>query len=268
MLEAIGYQFVDNYLITPEIEAGSPSRDRLKAIQQEIIIALDAIRQEQGVTSVPISLGEGNTRVKTADMQKLLGIVPSLETRYTTNDDYINQAYALFGLTSGANDQLVQWAYKKITSEPTALIDAYDALDNLVTIANHTHSVLLQTLIAYERSQGKIGRKDIGDAYAYFGVTAQAADDRLLIGLYQVKMSDEPLEKNTHYDKLKTIAIARHSTELIHFLKQERGIPSSTHVQSVEDMMGGKQLNNGNDNLIYNVIYVVPAHMINSQQNV
>jgi hypothetical protein len=181
-------------------------------------------------------------------MQKLLGIVPSLENRYIASNDYLNQAYAWFGLTSGASDQLVQWAYKKLISEPTVLIDEYDALDNLVVIANQTNSVLLQTLVAFERSQGKIGRNDIGDSYAYFGVTAEAADDRLLIGLYQVKMSDEPLEKSTHQDRLKTIAIARHSTELIQFLKEERGISSSTHVRSVEDMMGGKQINNRNDN--------------------
>lgn len=263
---------MDNYLIAPEIEVGLPSGDRLGIIQQEIIVALDALRQELGSTTVPVSQGENNTRVKTADMQKLLDIVPSLESRYIANNDYLNQAYASFGLTSGASDQLVQWAYKKLISEPTVLIDAYDALDNLVIIANQTNSVLLQTLVAFERSQGKISRNDIGDAYAYFGVTADAAEDRLLIGLYQVKMSDEPLEKSTHQDKLKTIAIARHSTDIIQFLKEEKGIPSSMHVQSVEDMMGGKQIN-ANIYYMINLVLIcllekVPAHMIDSPQKV
>jgi hypothetical protein len=111
----------------------------------------------------------------------------------------------------------------------------------LLIIANQTSSDVLQTLIACERSKGKIARTDIGDAYAYFGVDEESADDRLLIGIYQVKLSDEPSQKNTHQDKLKTIAIARQSSELIEFLKEEKGISASANVQSVEDMMGGKQ---------------------------
>ncbi|GAN04328.1 hypothetical protein MAM1_0060c03788 [Mucor ambiguus] len=250
LLEAIGFYFEDNYFMAPEIEAGSPAEQRLKQLQQEIILSLDTLRQEMGSTTVPATSAEAKFTVKTADMQQLLGIVPSLETRYTANNNYVNRAYASFGLTSGASDTLVSWAYKKVMSEPSIIVDEYDAMDNLVAIANHTNSVVLQTLIACERSQGKIGRNDIGDAYAYFGVTADAADDGLLTGLYKVKLSDEPLEKSTIQDKLKIIAIARNSTELIQFLKEEKGIASSTNVQSVEDLMG------------------VPAHMIHNQQSI
>ncbi|KAL7327567.1 ubiquitin-specific protease ubp2 [Mucor circinelloides] len=250
LLEAIGFYFEDNYFIAPDIEAGSSAEERLKQLQQEIILSLDTLRQELGSTTVPVSTAEANIKVKTADMQQLLGIVPSLETRYTSSNDYVNRAYASFGLTSGASDTLVSWAYKKVIREPSIIMDEYDAMDSLVTIANQTNSVVLQTLIACERSQGKIGRKDIGDAYAYFGVSADAADDGLLTGLYKVKLSDEPLEKSTIQDKLKIIAIARNSTELIQFLKEEKGITSSANVQSVEDLMG------------------VPAHMINNQQSI
>ncbi|KAK4509805.1 uncharacterized protein ATC70_007109 [Mucor velutinosus] len=250
LLEAIGFYFEDSYFMAPDIEPGSPAEQRLKLLQQEIILSLDTLRQDMGSTTVPVTSAEANFKVKTADMQQLLGIVPSLETRYIANNDYVNKAYASFGLTSGAADTLVSWAYKKAISEPSIIMDEYDAMDSLMTIANHTNSVVLQTLIACERSQGKIGRNDIGDAYAYFGVTADAADDGLLTGLYKVKLSDEPLEKSTIQDKLKIIAIARNSAELIQFLKEEKGITSSTNVQSVEDLMG------------------VPAHMIHNQQSI
>ncbi|KAI8642866.1 hypothetical protein BD408DRAFT_451474 [Parasitella parasitica] len=250
LLEDIGFHSEDNFFVAPEIEAGSPAAERLQQIQQEIIVSLDTLRLELGSAAVPIMPAEAKLKVKTADMQQLFGIEESLESRHTSNYGYLNKAYASFGLTSGASDTLVSWTYKKLISDPSILIDEYDAMDSLATIANHTNSVVLQTLVACERSEGKIGRNDIGDAYAYFGVTADAADDGLLTGLYKVKLSDEPLEKNTIQEKLKIIAIARNSTELIEFLKREKGISSSTQVQSVKDLMG------------------VPAHMINGQHSI
>ncbi|KAI9245928.1 hypothetical protein EDC94DRAFT_529888 [Helicostylum pulchrum] len=247
LLETIGFHLQDNYFIAPDIELGSFTEQRLKKIQKEIILVLETIRLEIGSASVPYTAAEANMRVKTANMQELLGIIPTLENRYTSNSEYLVRAYASFGLTTGASDNLVAWTYNKLISEGT--MDPYYAMDALVTISNRSNSAVLQTLVACERSKGKIGWSEIGDAYAYFGITEDAADDRLLIGLYQVKLSDEPAEKTLHQDKLKTIAIARASSELIEFLKEEKGIASSSSNQSVEDMMG------------------VPAHMVNSAQN-
>ncbi|KAI7905711.1 uncharacterized protein BX663DRAFT_500635 [Cokeromyces recurvatus] len=246
LLEEIGFQLEDNYFLPPDVIQPL----RLEQIEQEILLALDVLRQELGSTTVPFTANGMTIKVKTADMQHVLGIISSIETRYRVEDDYVNKAYTSFGLTSGASDRLVEWTYKKLMNESIVIIDEYEAIDHLVTIANYTNSTLLQTLIACERSKGKIGRNDIGDAYAYFGVLPDTADDRLLIGLYQIKMTDEPLEKNTHQDKLKTIAIARHSSELIDFLKKEKGIPLTANIKSVEDILG------------------VPAQMINSQQTV
>lgn len=239
-METIGFHLQDNYFIAPDIELGSFTEQRLKKIQKEIILVLETIRLEIGSASVPYTAAEANMRVKTANMQELLGIIPTLENRYTSNSEYLVRAYASFGLTTGASDNLVAWTYNKLISEGT--MDPYYAMDALVTISNRSNSAVLQTLVACERSKGKIGWSEIGDAYAYFGITEDAADDRLLIGLYQVKLSDEPAEKTLHQDKLKTIAIARASSELIEFLKEEKGIASSSSNQSVEDMMGGKFL--------------------------
>lgn len=240
-METIGFHLEENYFIAPEIESGSVAEKRLKTVQQEIVLVMDKLRSESGTATIPLSKAEEGIQVKTADMAKLLGIVSTLENRYTSSDRYLVQAYEKLGLTSGASDTLVKWTYQKKMEEYA--MDPYDAMDALMVIAQGTKSDLLQTLIACERSQGKIARTDIGDAYAYFGVTEDVADDRLLIGLYQVKLSDEPLEKNLHQEKLKTIAIARNSSELIHFLKEEKGISTATHLHSVEDLMGGKKLN-------------------------
>ncbi|KAI9342437.1 hypothetical protein BD770DRAFT_329830 [Pilaira anomala] len=251
LLESIGFQLQDNFFIAPsDIEVGSNLEQRLKKIQKEIVLSLDSLRLELGSTTVPYTEAEANLKVKMANMPQLLGVDTTLENRFTSNNEYLVRAYTSFGLTSGATDRLVAWTYNKLMHETTNTMDPYDAMDALVAIANQTNSVILQTLVACERSKGKISRSDIGDAYAYYGVTEDLADDGLLIGLYQVKVSDEPLEKSIHQDKLKTIAIARASSELIEFLKQEKGIVStSSNTQSVEDMMG------------------VPAHMINSSQN-
>lgn len=242
LLESIGFQIQDNFFIAPsDIEVGSNLEQRLRKIQKEIVLSLDNLRLELGANTVPYTDAEANLRVKIANMPQLLGVDTTLENRYISNNEYLVRAYTSFGLTSGATDRLVAWTYKKLMHETTNTMDPYDAMDALVAIANQTNSVILQTLVACERSKGKISRSDIGDAYAYYGVTEDLADDGLLIGLYQVKVSDEPLEKSMHQDKLKTIAIARGSSELIEFLKQEKGIVStSSNTQSVEDMMGGK----------------------------
>ncbi|KAI7880293.1 uncharacterized protein EV154DRAFT_606314 [Mucor mucedo] len=186
--------------------------ERLKQIQQEILLVMDAFRSELGATSIPVNKADTEIKLETADMATLLGIISTLENRYKSSDGYLVGAYEKLGLTSGASDTLVKWTYHKMMEEYA--VDPYDTLDALMVIAQATKSDLLQTLIACERSQGKIARSDIGDAYAYFGLTDDVADDRLLIGLYQFKLSDEPLEKNLHQDNLSMITISSLSTEI------------------------------------------------------
>ncbi|OBZ83177.1 Ubiquitin carboxyl-terminal hydrolase 2 [Choanephora cucurbitarum] len=245
LLEVVGFQLVDGHFVPPEVQPNSPEEERLYQIRHELVLSLDTLRQQLGSTSVPQLHDNINIKVKTANMQPLLGLVTSLETRYTTDDAYIRKAYNRFGLTPGASDTLVSWIYKRLLNEPTISVDSYDAMDDLTTIANHTSSVTLQTLVAIERSQGKIGKNDISDAYAYFDAPVDTPDD-LLIGLYQVKITDEPFERNKHQDKLTTIAIARQSAELIEFLKQQKGVSSLC----AENAIG------------------IPSHMINSQRQV
>ncbi|KAI8366547.1 hypothetical protein BD560DRAFT_400644 [Blakeslea trispora] len=239
LLEAIGFQLVDGFFVPPEVQPNTPEEERLYQIRNELVLSLDTLRQQLGSTSVPPL---SDIQVKTANMQSILGIVSTLETRYTIEDAFVKKAYHRLGLTAGASDQLVSWMYNKLLSEPIKM-DPYELMDDLTTITNHTNSVTLQTLIAIERSQGKIGKNDIGDAYAYFGAPVDVAED-LLISLYQVKMADEPFERNKHQDKLTTIAIARQSAELVEFLKQEKGVSSL----GAENAIG------------------IPPHMINSQR--
>ncbi|KAI8982326.1 hypothetical protein BDF20DRAFT_817902 [Mycotypha africana] len=251
LLECIGYILnEEQYFIPPAVETIA-EKDRLQQIQQELMLSLNSLRQELGVTTVPKSKGEEGLQFNDNVIYEELGVVASLEHEKAMNqsDDYINDAYAYFGLTSGASDSLVTWAYEKLLNETTILVDDYEAMDNLVKIANHrSHSDALQALVACERSKGRIGHNDVGDAYAYFGITADTAEDvELIKGLYRIKMGDEPAEKNTHQEKLKIIAIARNSFDLLQFLKREKGITASSDGPAIESLTG------------------VPSSMINQQ---
>lgn len=236
LLESIGFILQDNYLIAPP--TSTLDIERLKRIQHEIILVVDVLRKELGNTLVPAE----NILVRPANMQHLFGINSNLEKKINSNNSYLEKAYTSLGLTMRSKDILVEWTYKKLLEEE--IMDEYDLMDALTVItSNQTSSDVLSTLIACERSRGKIAKSDIGDSYAYFGMTENYdnVDDGLLIGLYQVKLSDDPLEKDLHQEKLKIIAIARHSNQLLDFLKEEKGITSSNQSdKSIQDIMGGK----------------------------
>lgn len=233
ILQVVGFKLENEYLI-PDIV----SEARLNYIKEELILMLDGLRSEIGVAAVPISTMEKEIKVTLASVSPVFGIVSSLENSVSVTNEYLAQAYRYFGLCYGASDQLVSWTYSTLTDKEN-LLDIREAVDYLTRIANITQSEVLQTLVVCEKSMGKLGYNDIGDAYAYFNISQEDnIDDRLLIGLYQVKMSDEPAEKNMHQDKLKAIAIARNSMELIEFLKAEKGITSLTSLETIQQIMG------------------------------
>lgn len=236
LLQVVGFKLENEYLIPDMV-----SEARLNHIKEELILMLDGLRSEVGIAAVPISTMEKEIKVALASVSPVFGIVSSLENSVSVTNEYLAQAYRYFGLCYGASDQLVSWTYSTLTDKEN-LLDIREAVDHLTRIANITQSEVLQTLVVCEKSMGKLGYNDIGDAYAYFNISQEDnIDDRLLIGLYQVKMSDEPAEKNMHQDKLKAIAIARNSMELIEFLKAEKGITSLTSLETIQQIMGGKK---------------------------
>lgn len=239
LLYAIGFKLENEYLVPPDIEPGTTSEARLKQIREEILLTIDALRSELGEAAVPSGYAEKDVKVIPANVDTLFGIIPALEQSNVSTNEYLAEAYHYFGLVYGASDQLVSWTYKKLINE--VQLDVHKAIDHLTRIANVTKSELLETLVVCEKSTGNIGYNDIGDAYAYFNISPDSnVDDKLLIGLYQVKISDEPEERNIHQDKLRMIAIAKNSTELIEFLKTEKGITSATSIESIQQIMGGR----------------------------
>ncbi|KAL9537356.1 hypothetical protein MBANPS3_011848 [Mucor bainieri] len=249
LMEAIGFQDdKQGYFKAPEIEAGSPEEERLKQMQQELILSLDTRRQKLGALMVPITSGELNFAVQPVNMQQLLGVNASLETRKTAPSKDINDAYAALGLTPGASDELVAWTYSKVISEPSTIMHEQDAIDSLEAIATHTNSEALETLLACELSNGKTCSDDITRAYEYLQVPSDA-DDEGLKTMYRLKLSDQPEAKKTIQEKLQTIAVARNSQELLQFLGEENGITASTSGPSAKDLM------------------TVPAHTIHNQSS-
>ncbi|KAI8147774.1 hypothetical protein BJV82DRAFT_664137 [Fennellomyces sp. T-0311] len=123
-------------------------------------------------------------------------------------------AYRVLGTVPGAMDDLVVWLYRKMVEEnPNS---AGTAMDCLVSVAESRNSETLVTEVAMERSQGRLGDKEVKDAYSHFGFTEpDKVDDGLLAGVYEVKLADEPNHQAEHKLKMSTIAEARGSKALL-----------------------------------------------------
>ncbi|KAI9251350.1 hypothetical protein BDA99DRAFT_521635 [Phascolomyces articulosus] len=184
------------------------------------------LRQEVPAVAGNSQFNDAISSVWPAHVRSLLGVNHFLEPDYSSaTNNYspkLIAAYHILGTEPGVSDDLVIWLYRKTIEEQPIL--AGMAMDALVTLAeSQKASETLMTEVAIERSQGRLGDQEIMDAYTYFGVKEEdAVDDSLLVGLYEVKMSDEPNDQATHRLKLGIIAESRNSKTLNDILRDPK----------------------------------------------
>ena len=172
------------------------------------------LRQEVPATAVSDQYKHIVDNVWDAGMsvRTALGTDVFIERVVATTPNKKVDGYRVLGTHPGATDDLVVWLYRKWVDESPSSVGT--AMDSLVAVAEERNSETLLTEVAMERSQGRLGDKEIKDAYAYFGFYDPDVDDGLLAGVYQVKLSDEPQEQATHKMKMAIIAESRASKAL------------------------------------------------------
>ncbi|KAI8066868.1 hypothetical protein BC940DRAFT_301744 [Gongronella butleri] len=207
-----GFSLVDDKMVPP---VGTLNEDALNMMYEELTASLYEIqsntRNALGATERPLA--------EPVILNDYLGCQDALEhgsTMHTTRADMDERCMQL-GITSQASDELIIWAYQqRIDEQPERTTEWFDLL---VSIAAAKNTDNLQTQVAIERSRGLISTADIDQAYTHFGLQRNMSiDDTLLIGLHQVKASDEPHQKSTHDERLRILGQARNSHNIKHYL--------------------------------------------------
>ncbi|KAI9496046.1 hypothetical protein BDB00DRAFT_927094 [Zychaea mexicana] len=245
VLAAIGFTYDEQSLHFKSPTDGSPAleRQRLLLCYGQLLAMCYELRQEVPATAGTDQYYDAVNSVQHADLEArtALGANNFLEPGVPSNTNpKVVASYGALGTVPGAQDDLVIWLYRKMVEEQPNQVGF--AMDALVAVAESRSSETLLTEVAIERSQGRLGENEVKDAYTYFGYNddPKNADDRLLAGLYDVKVSDEPNDQATHRMKLGIIAEARNS-EVLHDLL--RG-PNSGKLQLGDTPVGLNNIGN------------------------
>ncbi|KAI7870578.1 hypothetical protein BDF14DRAFT_1771372 [Spinellus fusiger] len=214
----IGFQLQEEYLIPPSSAHVENHRKTLLLIQHELTLSYEVNKNPS--TSNGSSLTSYSA---TPHLLQLLGGEPTSSQRI--------EAYRALGTTPSAHETVVAWLYRLNVLEHPHKAPLY--LDRLVEAAEASKCEVLVTLVAMERSQGRVGNKEIAEAHAYFGIAQEMpVEDGLLVGLYHVKMLDDPQKKAVHRHHLEVLACWRKSDYLDDFLMERvlpTNIPAAVH---------------------------------------
>lgn len=135
-----------------------------------------------------------------------------------------NRYYAALGALADFSDELLIYAYERQRGVDPENAPFY--LECLQEIASSRQSETLQTRVAVVESSGEVSRRDIQQAYQYFQVDS-AWDDGSIIGAFQARAADAPMQEAEARQHLRVIGIARQS-ESIQAAASNRGSREST----------------------------------------
>lgn len=105
------------------------------------------------------------------------------------------RAFVGLGIVHDFNDNLVEWAYDR--ERECDWKNGPYLLECLTWIANDRKSMELQTRVATCRSQGEFTLQDASDAAGRLGLGEcwQTADESHIIGVFQSRLQDAPMQE-------------------------------------------------------------------------
>lgn len=125
--------------------------------------------------------------------------------------------YAGLGAVCNFHDSLIQFAYERQVSCDPGNGSYY--LESLNGIAEGRKSEDLKTKAAIEASTGKLSSTEIREAYASFNLNmhSESLDDEHIIGVFQSRAADAPLQEAQLRRDLTTIGKHRQSLKIEEF---------------------------------------------------
>jgi ubiquitin carboxyl-terminal hydrolase 25/28 len=124
-----------------------------------------------------------------------------------------HRPFTALGIPVYASDELVEFAYHKQVETDAAQAPWY--LTYLDQIANNRDSEDLNTVVAIERSGGKVDFQQLSEAYHYFGLRFDSqTDDDHIIGSFKSRVQDSPMQETQMRERLRIIGQHRKSTKI------------------------------------------------------
>jgi ubiquitin carboxyl-terminal hydrolase 25/28 len=123
--------------------------------------------------------------------------------------------FTVLGIPPDASDDLIAFAYRKQVEKDSVNRHLY--LTYLIQVADDRSSEALQTEVAIERSAGKFDFRQLTDAYRYFGFNVESppSDDAHIIGTFQSRVQDAPMQELQMREQLKIIGSHRNSNKIL-----------------------------------------------------
>ncbi|KAI9825184.1 MAG: hypothetical protein M1819_000589 [Sarea resinae] len=222
LLEYLGFRYSEQdeetgrhwTLPQPDRSADAPLNDptwvRLDDVEKELMILIDQRPSEEKRGHNTQFMAPSSIR----DIEGTLGCLDysKVASSRRTVDLTVQEHpyYASLGATSDFADELLIYAYKRQTDCDPANIPYY--LECLQDIAKGRQSETLQIEVTMQVSAGQVSRKDVRDAYAYFGLPPTASlDDEHIIGLFKSRIADAPKQEEEARSYLRTIGQVRGS---------------------------------------------------------
>ncbi|KNC98817.1 ubiquitin-specific protease UBP2 [Spizellomyces punctatus DAOM BR117] len=146
-------------------------------------------------------------------------IVARLKSLNADSNGDLTKHHQTLGLTRDATDtsiKNIQWMYSILQREDPKGLPTY--LHAVAEIAQARNSNDLQELVVVERSKGIPYEAEVQAAYAMFGLVKDASDDMVIIA-YARSATNQLQKERELKEALKSIAIARDSSVLQHFLE-------------------------------------------------
>ncbi|KAH8547617.1 hypothetical protein BGW37DRAFT_229717 [Umbelopsis sp. PMI_123] len=231
----LGFKLEDAALVSTLGEAPEDML-LLQIVRQEIEATLASIRSPHGHLSIPDEKIVPHFESATTALETFLAA--QYERRTVTSTIAINAIteFSMLGVVPDMADNVIVWVYKCLVNEQPQNHSGW--LEALEKIAHETRSEELQTEVAIEHSQGVFGFTDVSRAYQHFDIAdPQNVDDDLILGLYDIKMTDEPNSMKVHLDMLRVIANNRQSDKLFNLLSAVSGYtrPNKPEVDEKEN---------------------------------
>ncbi|KAJ1919201.1 ubiquitin-specific protease ubp2 [Mycoemilia scoparia] len=216
--ELLGFKLIDSSYHPPEdpeiFKSNTKILHELEMIDYSLQLRFPDLQLDIGCEYVPL-IDEIAKTIDGNSLPKRPNYRPDKLSQSERNAEHF---YSVLGLDLSVNGRAVVWAYEKAVQEDDTGFDKYfDALDGIGDVRK---SESINSKVKEEISNGKYTKKMLEAAYNYFGIDNSSVDDSAILGIYNMKCSDEPMSIKVHQRSLRIIGNARNSTWLKESVEQ------------------------------------------------
>ncbi|KAI9703979.1 MAG: ubiquitin-specific protease ubp2 [Bogoriella megaspora] len=206
----------------PPPKSSSYEQDTTRALLEDVMEELGALISNKPLSERQTVRNFVNQAIPARkDMERIFGTLDyeksNSSRRYDPNTPE-HPYYASLGAIADFSDNLVFYCYERQIERDVSNAPYY--FECLQDLAQGRKSDSLQTKVGTLASQGQISRKDVTNAYKYFGITEpqiRTVRDDYILGQFQARLPDIRRDQEGEMrEMLRTLGAARNSDTLLH----------------------------------------------------